>query len=114
MRRISAHFALAAIYATLLAPFALAAQESSLHACCLRTGMHHCQADSHEAGVHSATNTCPYSTPLLVAGYAGIQAAEFHISSPAVTGFVTDPNYHSHSPALIRDAAARAPPVALL
>jgi hypothetical protein len=114
MRRLSAHFALAAIYATLLAPFALAAQESSLHACCLRTGMHHCQADSHEAGVHSATNTCPYSTPLLLAGYAGIQAAEFHVSSPVVTGFVTNPNYYSHSPALIRAAAARAPPVALL
>jgi len=114
MRRFAAHFALAAIYATLFAPFALAAQESSLHTCCLRLGAHHCQSDSHEAGVHSATNTCPYSVPLLLTGYAGIQAIEFHISSPAVSGFVTHPDYYSHSCALIRDAAARAPPVTLL
>lgn len=114
MRRFAAHFALAAIYATLFAPFALAMQESSLHACCLRTGVHHCQSDSHEAGVHSATSTCPYSTPLLLTGFTGIQAGEFRVSSPAVTGVITHPNDHSNSPALIRDAAARAPPVALL
>jgi hypothetical protein len=114
MRRISAHFALAAIYATLLAPFALAAQESSLHACCLHTGAHHCQGDSSEAGVHSATNTCPYTAPLLLTAYAGIEAATFRVSSPALSGFVTHPNCHSHSPVLVRDAAARAPPAALL
>jgi hypothetical protein len=114
MRRFAAHFALAAIYATLIAPFALAAQESSLHACCLRTGAHHCQADSDEAGVHSAANTCPYSTPLLVASYAGIQAANFRISSPGLAGFVTHPNYHSHSPLLVCNSSARAPPHILL
>lgn len=114
MRRFAAHLALAAIYATLLAPLALAAQESSLHACCLRTGAHHCQADSHDAGVHSATNTCPYAAPLLLTTYAGFEAGKFRISSPALTGFVTRLNYHLHSPVLIRDAAARAPPVALL
>jgi hypothetical protein len=114
MRRLAAQLALAAIYATLLAPFTVAGQQASLHACCLRTGMHHCQTDSHEAGLHSATNSCPYSTPPLLASHNGIQAAEFHITSPAVTGFVIYLKYHSHSPALVRDAAARAPPVALL
>src|SRR5256885_1470761 len=114
MRRLAAHFALAAIYATLLAPFALAAQESSLHACCLRSGAHHCHGDSHQAGVNSATNSCPYASPLLLTTYAGIQAAKFRVSLPALTDFVTHPNYHSHSLVLVRDAAARAPPVALL
>ena len=114
MRRISTHFALAAIYATLLAPFAIGVQESSLHACCLRTGAHHCQGDSHEAGIHSLPANCPYSTPVLLTAYAGIETAKFRISSPVLTGFVTQRNCHSHSPALVRDAAARAPPVALL
>jgi len=115
MRRLVAHLALAAIYATLLAPFAIAEQESSsLHACCLRTGAHHCQGDSHEAGAHSATNTCPYAAPLLLTTYSGLEAAKFRISSPVLTGFVTQPNCHSQSPALVRDAAARAPPLALL
>src|SRR5258708_2944385 len=112
MRRLAAHFALTAIYATLLVPFALAAQESSLHACCLRPAAHHSQRDSHEAGVHSATNTCPYTAPLLLTACAGIEAATFRVSSPALSGFVTHPNCHSHSPVLVRDAAARAPPAA--
>ena len=112
MRRISAHFALLAICATLLAPFAVAEQEASLHACCLRTGAHHCQGDSHEAGVHSATNICPYAAPLLLTTYAGIETTKFRIGAPGLTGFVTYPNRHSHSPALVRYAPARAPPLA--
>lgn len=114
MRRISAHLALAAIFATLLAPFAIAVQESSLHACCLRTGAHHCQGNSHETGIHSATNTCPYSAPVLLTAYAGIETAKFRLGSPALTGFVNRSSYHSHFLVLVRDAAARAPPVALL
>ena len=113
MRRISAHFALAAIFIALLSPFAPVAQ-MSVHACCLRAGAHHCQEASREAGVHSAANSCPYAAPFFVITYAGIEAAKFRISSPALTGFVTHPNYRSHSSVLVRDAAARAPPLALL
>jgi hypothetical protein len=114
MRRFTAHFALATIFAMLFAPFALATQEASLHACCLRAGAHHCQTDSHEAGVHSARIACPYASPLLLSTYAGLQTPAFRVCSLRISGFVTHPNYDSHSAVLIREAAARAPPIALL
>lgn len=114
MRRLTAHFALAAIFATLLAPFALATQQSSLHACCLRKGAHHCQTDSHEAGVHSAGTACPYASPLPLITCAGLKTTKFRVFSLYISGFVTHPNYDSDSAVLVRDAAARAPPIALL
>jgi hypothetical protein len=114
MRRISAHFALTAIYATLLAPFALAAQESSLHACCLRNGAHHCQQDSSEDGFHSKTSACPYFGPLSPTASFGLEADKFSINSPAVAAFIIQ-----HAPTLpsleaARNLSARAPPSSLL
>jgi hypothetical protein len=114
MRRISAHFALTAIYATLLAPFALAAQESSLHACCLRNGAHHCQQDSSEAGFHSKASPCPYIGPLSPTASFGLEPAKFIINSPAVAAFIVQ-----HAPTLpsleaARNLSARAPPSSLL
>ena len=114
MRRISAHFALLLIYCTMLAPFLAAAQQSSLHACCLRAGAHHCQSDSHEAGAHSAGNVCPHAMPLLISGYVGIQSAKFRFNSPALSGFVTKFTSQLQMPALVRNSAARAPPGAVL
>lgn len=114
MRRFAAHLGLAAIYIGLFAPFAIAAQQSSLHACCLRTGAHHCQADSSEAGFHSAANTCPYAAQLLPTTYSGLEAEKFRISSPDVAALVTHQSYHSHSASAIRDLPARAPPSSLL
>jgi len=114
MRRFTAHFALAAIYATLLAPFAIAAQESSLHACCLRAGSHHCQLDSHEAGVHSAGSACPYASRLPLTTYAGLKTTKFRVCSLHISDFVARPSYDPHSAVLVRNSAARAPPVALL
>ena len=80
-RLFTAHLALAAVYATLIVPFALAAQESA-HACCRRAGTHHCQTDSHEAGFHSQTNRCPYSTALPPGSVFGLEPAKLSVSSP--------------------------------
>jgi len=114
MRRVAAHLALAAIYIGLFAPFAIAAQESSLHACCLRTGIHHCQAPSNEGGFHSAANSCPYVAQLPPATYSGLEAAKFRISSPDVAALVTHQSYRSQSASAVRDLPARAPPSSLL
>jgi hypothetical protein len=114
MRRFAAHFALAAIYATLLAPVVLAAQESSLHACCLRTGTHHCHGDSSEDGFHSKTSACPYFGPLSPTASFGLEPDKFSINSPAVAAFIVQ-----HAPTLpslesARNLSARAPPSSLL
>jgi hypothetical protein len=113
MRRLAAHLALAAIYAGFFAPLVVAAQESSLHACCLRTGAHHCQAPSNEAGFHSKGNTCPYSAPLPPTASFGFGAAEFRITSLDEAGFVTRKRSSSCSLLALRNLSARAPPVSL-
>jgi hypothetical protein len=114
MRRFAAHLALAAIYAGFFAPLVVAAQESSLHACCLRTGTHHCQAPSNEAGFHSKGNACPYSAPLPPTVAFGLEPAKFRITSLDVSGFVTHKRSSSYSPLTVRNFAARAPPISLL
>jgi len=114
MRRFAAHLALAAIYAGFFAPLVAAAQESSLHACCLRTGAHHCQAPSNEAGFHAKGTACPYSAPLPPTASFGFGAAEFRITSLDVAGFVTHKRSSSYLPLAVSDFSARAPPVSLL
>jgi len=93
MRRFAAHLALAALYATLIVPFALAALESA-PACCRRAGTHHCQTDSHQAGFHSQTNRCPYSTALPPASVVGLEPAKLGISSPPANCLLS-PRYSS-------------------
>jgi hypothetical protein len=114
MRWLAAHLAFAAIWLGFLAPSIIAAQESAVHACCLRAGAHHCQGSSSEAGFHSATNACPYSSARLVAGFTGLKAVTFRISSPGIGGLVIRYNSYSDSRASVRDLSARAPPSSLL
>jgi hypothetical protein len=113
MRRFAAHLALAAICAGFFAPLVVAAQESSLHACCLRTGAHHCQAPSNEAGFHSKGNACPYSAPLPPTASFGFGAAKFRITSLDVAALVTHKRSSSYSPLAVSNLSARAPPVSL-
>ena len=114
MRRLAAHLALAAIYASFFAPIMVGAQESSLRACCLRTGTHHCQGNSNEAGLHSGTDTCPYAVPLPSTTYSSLEAAKFRLNSPDVAALVTQQHHHPRSASTIRDLPARAPPTSLL
>lgn len=114
MRRLAAYLALAAIYAGFFAPLVIAAQESSPHACCLRTGAHHCQAPSNEAGFHAKGNTCPYSAQLPPTASFGFGAAKFCITSLDVAGFLTHKRSSSYSPLAVRNLSARAPPSSLL
>src|SRR5437868_760402 len=110
MRRISAHLALTAIYATLLAPFAFAAQESSLHACCLRSGTHHCQGDSTDSGLHSKASACPYFGPLSPTASFGLEPENISINSPAAAGFIVQHATSLRSLEAARNLSARAPP----
>jgi len=113
MRRLAAHLALAAIYIGFFAPFAIAAQQFSPQACCLRTGAHHCQGTSNEAGFRSKGNACPYSTPLPPTVAFGLEPAKFRITSLDVAGFVTHKRSSSYSPLAARNLSARAPPISL-
>jgi len=113
MRRFAAHLALAAIYAGFFAPLVVAAQESSPHACCLRTGAHHCQAPSNEAGFHSKGDACPYSTPLPPTVAFGLESAKFCVASLDISGFATHKQSSSYSPLAARNLSARAPPISL-
>jgi len=114
MRLFTAHVALAAIYIGILAPAALAVQESSLHACCLRTGTHHCQGQSTDAGFHSKASACPYAGPLSLTASFGLESAKFSINSPTAAEFTVQ--YASFFPSLTaaRNLSARAPPSSLL
>ncbi|MCU1271991.1 MAG: hypothetical protein JWN74_3285 [Acidobacteriaceae bacterium] len=114
MRRFAAHLALAAIYASFFAPLVVAAQESSLHACCMHAGAHHCQAPSNEAGFHSKAHTCPYSGPLSPRAAFGLEPAKFRIALLEVAGVVTYKRSSSYSLLALRNLSARAPPISLL
>jgi hypothetical protein len=112
MQRLAAYLALAAIYAGSFAPF-LVAEESSLHACCLRTGAHHCQGTSSEAGFHAKSDACPYSAPLSPTALFGLEAEKFNISSPATADQLLQDSSRFHSSSAIRALSARAPPGSL-
>src|SRR6185312_1510012 len=114
MRQISAHFALAGICATLLAPLAVAAQESPMHACCLRAGAHRCKGGSHEAGFHSKASVCPYSASLPRTAAFALEIARFSIGSPDTFSVVSQSKYQSPSAAGRQPFSARAPPLDLL
>lgn len=118
MRRFAAHLALAAIWLGTLAPLVEASETSNLHACCLRNGMHHCEsASSNETSgnseFRSRASTCPYSAPLPLASFTGLNAETFGFASPLASRFdaVQIPLASFHFTA--RDLSARAPPVLL-
>src|SRR5581483_2870443 len=108
MRRLAAHLALAAIYASFFAPLISAAQTSP-HACCRRNGLHHCQP-TNEAGFHSKTTPCPYSTSLPPGAIFCLESAKFRISAPAFTGILVQISSSSHSVLGYRSLPARGPP----
>jgi len=114
MRRLSAYFALALVWAGVLTPFLAAVQISTIHACCLRAGLHHCQGSSSEAGFHAPQNNCPYSMPIPLAAFTGLESAKVKFCAPAVAGFVAhtalDRGYRADGQQL----SARGPPLSLL
>ena len=109
MRRLVAHVALAAIYASFFAPL-IAAQEMPEHACCRRVGLHHCQT-TNEAGFHSKTNLCPYSTPLPSTAIFGLEPATYRIQLPGIIGVPAQHSSSFYIALTICDLSARAPPL---
>ena len=108
MRRLAAHLALVAIYTSFSAPL-VTAHETSLHACCLRIGTHHCQT-TNEAGFHSKTNSCPYSTALPASAIVGVEPAGFRVSAPALAGILLQNSSFFYLTAAHRALSDRGPP----
>jgi len=111
MRRLAAHLVLLSVCAGFFSPLLLA-EQSVIHACCRRTGAHHCQG-SDEAGFHSKTNNCPFSTPLPPGAVFGLEPAKASVTSPAVAGILVHRSSSFYIASPVRDLSARAPPIAL-
>src|SRR5260370_1324967 len=94
--------------------FRAAVELSAFHACCLRACLHQCQGSSSEAGFHAPQNNCPYSTPIPLAAFTGLESAKVKFSAPAVAGLVAhtalDHGYRADGQQL----SARGPPLSLL
>jgi hypothetical protein len=117
MRRLLAHVALTAICVGFLSPLLLAAELSSVHACCLRKGTHHCHELSDDASEHEfrvKQNPCPYSGRLTFSSFHGLRAAEFDLGLPWICGVVHQTAFEHGVLAAVREWSARGPPVVLL
>src|SRR5579884_262625 len=113
MRRLAAHLALAALYIGFLSPLVVA-QESTLHACCLRNGAHHCQGTSSDQdGFHAKQTTCPYAAQLSPVAPFGLEPAKLTFGSPATVRLLVLNSSAWHSLIAISDLSARAPPTLL-
>jgi hypothetical protein len=115
-RRLAAHFALAAIWLGIFAPFA-DAQVASEPACCRRGGLHHCQTvgenSSGNAEFCASHPVCPYSARLSIGSSAGFKPSAFRLASPSVAGSVTTQNARRGLTQTIFDLLTRGPPVLL-
>src|SRR5579864_6103618 len=117
MRRLAAHLAIAAIWLGSLGPFVAVGQSSSVHACCLRSGMHHCQnstgAPSSDPEFRAARTACPYSAPLPPTSFGGLEASRFNLASPNTDGFAARQVTQSAFLRPVSVLSARGPPVLL-
>jgi hypothetical protein len=114
MRRFAVHLVLAAMYAGLFAPL-LVQEQSLVHACCLRSGAHHCQRRTSETEFRSARSLCPYSQSVAVTTVSN--AAEwwrFEIRLPGKARVLPTPAARLRTTAEISGLSARAPPACLV
>jgi hypothetical protein len=117
MRRMFALLALAATCIGFLSPLIAAAQLSPIHACCLRTGKHHC----HEFSTPSAEYTfrakhdrCPFSAPLTLSTFQGLHATRFHFRLHWRSSIVAQSAFERGYPITTREWSTRGPPTVLL
>lgn len=118
MRRLAAHFAIAALWLGSLGPFVAVGQSTSLHACCLRAGVHHCQnsagdTPSSDLEFRAAKTACPYSAQLPPTSFGGLEAAKFSLASPTGAGFVSGQMSPFGLLSSVFALSARGPPVLL-
>jgi hypothetical protein len=111
MRRIAAHLVLAAVIAGVLSPFVMA-EGPFLHACCRRSGEHHCQGQtSDEAGFHARINLCPYSAVLVASTPYALESGKFRISAPDPVKAVAADQIDRHLIADSGSISTRSPPL---
>lgn len=116
MRRIAAHLALAAIWLGSFAPVVISSQLSTLHACCLRSGMHHCQSatnSSSDTEFRAPRSACPYSAPLPPSSFSSLETAKFLVAAPDLIGIVAARSSSSGFSHSVSRLSARAPPALL-
>jgi hypothetical protein len=96
------------------APLVQAISVPHPHACCLRTGSHHCQGSSSETGFRATGRTCPYSAPLPLTIFTGFEAPNFSIASPSVAGLIATETVCRDYRDVAQRLSARAPPASFL
>ena len=117
MRRVWAHLALAATCIGFLSPLIIAAQTSTIHACCLRSGKHHCHDSLSASGEPAFTakhDQCPYSASPTLSSFQGVQGTQFNLHLPLVSGFLSPSAFEHGYRAGARKWSARGPPAVLL
>ncbi|MBV8476941.1 MAG: hypothetical protein JOZ36_09765 [Acidobacteria bacterium] len=117
MRRVLAHLALAVTCIGILSPLLAAAQLSTVHACCLRKGSHHCHELSGLLGeqeFRAQHELCPYSARITLSTFHGLQATKFELGSPWIFGIIHQIAVESGFCAATREWCARGPPTVFL
>ena len=123
MRRAFASLVLSAIGWSLIAPVALAATATAVQACCRRNGKHQCMSamsgtpgtfGDGKLAVRASQRSCPYSAPLILATFQGLQATKFVPASCITVGYVATSTLDSGCRVAAREWSARGPPVSLL
>jgi hypothetical protein len=113
MRRLMAQVALAAMCSGPLLPLFAATQLSTVYACCVRRGKHHCQESSDSSGGYefrAVHNKCPYSVPTTVIRLQGLHATKFDLSLPSLEGDVAQTSLDHFCLVNARASCARGPP----
>jgi hypothetical protein len=114
MRRIAAHLAIVAIGLGSFVPLLIATQLSPANACCLRSGTHHCQSSiaySTETEFRAPRSSCPYSAPLPLRSFSGLETGQFLVAAPARAGFMPLQSSLASVQSTVHRFPARAPPV---
>jgi len=113
MRRFLGYLALSLIWTGVLSPFVAAAQLSTPHACCLRSGLHRCQQDSSETGFHAPKANCRYSTPVPLPTVTALELKQFNLSTPMTASFLVHAALACAYDASPNKQSARGPPLSL-
>ena len=116
MRRVLAHLALAATCIGFLSPLLTAAQLSTVHACCLRKGSHHCHelsGSSDEREFRAKHDLCPYSARVTLSSFHGLKATKFNLGLPWLSGILSQGAVEFEFFTAAREWSARGPPAIL-
>lgn len=117
MQRWFANLALVAICVGTLSPFFAAAQVSSVHACCLRNGAHHCADSADPSSEHTVRvkcSACPWNVANSGTSAQGLHAARFSFCVLTEADTVALASIDGDDQLVPSGRSARSPPSSLL